>query len=894
MSDILTLRTIKGIIDRSMEVEISRFLSHPEYGWIDMKFDAFSGEDRFLDSSIAGKDHVYSWIQGRGLEALVSHIAWYGRFSGFCNPDTASMRQIADSVYARLRKALELGSGHLSFLLDEDGRPLGAKDGRYTMSDLFCSRGLYAYSMAFGNEEDRAFARSYLTRTVDAILAGRFYNDQLSFSSSQYVEYNDGRTSYAGNMLALGAISLVMKHEPSPEAFGMVRKLIDYVLSNHVNAVLEDGRCRWEGLAPYIIVEWIKDGSIAINEDGRASLDPGHGLEFVGLAAQCLDISYGQCSQEDRAWADGVIALLPRILDACFRKGYKAPFGIVKGVSAFDDSYTCDTMPWWSLAETMRAFTLVGKLSPDDSGFLKEGFGKCLASFMDYYVSPSALGVAIQTIGQDGRHSAVVPATPDIDPGYHTGLSLISVYDAIAEHARLTILTAEADITPTGSHLLSGHAARMHRKADEVMDRLYAESLYLEGAYSKSLLVELDVLELDESFVRDFRSRLSSVLAMDSKSVIIAAIHTHTAPCVVDIGTIPIDHGYQKLIEERVVSALETAKDREPVEVRARMAEGYADFGINRRYRDPVTGAFSMKPNADGPVDRRMPVIAFEDLSGRTRCMLFSCSVHPTTLGVDIYAMSADYPGRIRKHLRRLKGEDVPVIAITGACGDVRPCVLSLDGLGFRDGNEKDIEEIGKRAAQSIIEAINAEAEAVDLYSSKVVSEYIPFEMTGIMPENELIEARNLIPGRMHEAREKLKSMTEFEKLHDDPVWALEAERAWIDKMLSRKEKETAIDGQIALWSLDDKAVLMCVPGELFADVGMALKSLTKAGLSAIVGYSNGSLGYLPSAKAVDEGGYEIMEAYKHVGHAGRFSCQLERSLMENFSDLLEKEGLLK
>ena len=39
--------------------------------------------------------------------------------------------------------------------------------------------------------------------------------------------------------------------------------------------------------------------------------------------------------------------------------------------------------------------------------------------------------MAYQTIDRTGKPVDVIPATPDADPGYHTGLSLIDMLDCL-------------------------------------------------------------------------------------------------------------------------------------------------------------------------------------------------------------------------------------------------------------------------------------------------------------------------------------------------------------------------------------------------------------------------------------------------------------------------------
>ena len=54
-----------------------------------------------------------------------------------------------------------------------------------------------------------------------------------------------------------------------------------------------------------------------------------------------------------------------------------------------------------------------------------------------------------------------------------------------------------------------------------------------------------------------------------------------------------------------------------------------------------------------------------------------------------------------------------------------------------------------------------------------------------------------------------------------------------------------------------DQFTWVTFPGELFHEIGQAIKSGTHSGYPFLVGYSNGSLGYLPTQKSHSEGGYE-------------------------------------
>ena len=458
------LLNLKEIIDSTINVEINRWKNNPDYGWIDMKFDAITGKDYYNDSSFRGRNHIYSWIQGRGLEALVSHIEWYKSFHGYINPDLDFMKKMAKTVALNLRKAYEQNLGHLYFCMDEKGYSSAVKDNRFTMSDLFCSRGLYIYGLKYGNEEEKAFGEKYLNDTISSILNDSFYNDQESFSDSQYIKYQDGRTSYAGQMLALGGVVLQMKYGHTKEAPEIGKKLNDYVFDNHVN-LTKTGNLKWKGLSKGLVLEWISSGKPARNSDGTIVLDPGHALEFTGLASQFIyEYKNGyECAKTD-AWVNETVAKMPILQKANFKKGFNG-IGIMKGVNGETGEAISPTTPWWALPETMRAVVLVDALVENNDPWMMNTYKKCSLVFDNYYYKASKTGVAVQTVGPNSKPIAVIPATPDLDPGYHTGLSMINVYQVLSSKVNLALTKARIDITPRGRHLLIVHSSRRFKKS---------------------------------------------------------------------------------------------------------------------------------------------------------------------------------------------------------------------------------------------------------------------------------------------------------------------------------------------------------------------------------------------------------------------------------------------
>jgi len=75
------------------------------------------------------------------------------------------------------------------------------------------------------------------------------------------------------------------------------------------------------------------------------------------------------------------------------------------------------------------------------------------------------------------------------------------------------------------------------------------------------------------------------------------------------------------------------------------------------------------------------------------------------------------------------------------------------------------------------------------------------------------------------------------------------------------------------------------VPGELFAEIGTAIKRASPFVVTCIAGYSNGSIGYIPTRRAYAEGGYEVTHACRIAPEAGEM---IERAALGLLSRLAE------
>ena len=73
-------------------------------------------------------------------------------------------------------------------------------------------------------------------------------------------------------------------------------------------------------------------------------------------------------------------------------------------------------------------------------------------------------------------------------------------------------------------------------------------------------------------------------------------------------------------------------------------------------------------------------------------------------------------------------------------------------------------------------------------------------------------------------------------------------------------------------------ALLVTTPGETFVEIGLAIKAASPLPNTFVLGYTNGYVCYFPTARAFEEGGYEV-ECARPMGSAYSLAPGVEETL---------------
>lgn len=221
-----------------------------------------------------------------------------------------------------------------------------------------------------------------------------------------------------------------------------------------------------------------------------------------------------------------------------------------------------------------------------------------------------------------------------------------------ADDTGLKVGAAKVDITPKGPPypgIFKG-----------VLDPLYVRVILVEQDGRKAALVTVDAGAISTDTWKYVTDRASTELDIPAANILLTATHTHSAPFT-----------QGKVLGEQIVAAIAKAA-RAIRPARMSYGEGVSYINVNRNIIDPKTRRWWEGPNYDGPSDKTVGVVSFEDRAGKPIAVYYNYGVHAVLTGT-LDLVSGDIPGAASTYLEQSMGPDVVAVWSTGAAGDQNP-----------------------------------------------------------------------------------------------------------------------------------------------------------------------------------------------------------------------------
>jgi hypothetical protein len=454
-------------------------------------------------------------------------------------------------------------------------------------------------------------------------------------------------------------------------------------------------------------------------------------------------------------------------------------------------------------------------------------------------------------------------------------LALLTLALALpATAADLTAGAAAVDVTPPRGCPMAGYYSA--RGAEGTHDPLWAKALVFEKDGTRAALVSLDLISTTRGLVEDARALVEKQTGIPGRNVMISATHSHTGPVLSGRtqrddafgGRNEIARDYIRDLPGKIADAVKKADAaRRPAKVFH--ATGREDgLAFNRRFHmaDGSVGWNPGKKNPKivrpaGPTDPGVPVVYVEGADGKPIALYVNFAMHLDTVGGLYY--SADYPYTLCKALAAVKGEEMVTLFTIGTAGDINH--INVDDPKPQKGHG-EAARIGTRLAAEVLRTCENLKPAAD-GPIRVSGELVELPLAPVAAE-EAEAAKKVIAA----VRDGAKPAPRFL----DQVQAFKAA-----DVAARLGKPLAVEVQVI--SLGDDLAWVSLPGEIFVELGLAIKAASPFRQTVIAELANGSIGYVPTRVAYPQGNYEVVSARCAEGSGEKLVDVALKQLREQF-----------
>lgn len=424
----------------------------------------------------------------------------------------------------------------------------------------------------------------------------------------------------------------------------------------------------------------------------------------------------------------------------------------------------------------------------------------------------------------------------------------------------------DKDISPEiGMEQPGGYGKSFHKTFH---DPCKARAVVFDDGQKRVALVGTDTLTIPRELVLRARQRIQAACGIAPEAVMVGASHSHSSGPIGMVQPGEYDHAsklvqelayeksscadpkFLKYVEDEIVAAVVTA-DKQKTEARCGFGSGIEDkVAFNRRLRmkNGLTFSHPGAGNPDiigyaGPTDPQVGVVGTWNKEGKLIGCVVNYSCHATT---NPGGISANWIQYMEQAIRGFYGQDVVVVYLQGACGDV----TQVDNLSpyTRPAAEQWSKLVGGRVG----------AEAV-----KVLLSMTPGKDVNLDYKHKVWNIPRRKPSPEH-VKESLELVQQDPKKVGTTEWTFAKETLMLDALI---QQHPSVEVEVQAIQVGP---VVCVsnPAEYFVAYGLDIKKRSKFPLTFPVELANGCVGYVPTQEAFSPhgGGYETrLTAYSNL-----------------------------
>lgn len=393
--------------------------------------------------------------------------------------------------------------------------------------------------------------------------------------------------------------------------------------------------------------------------------------------------------------------------------------------------------------------------------------------------------------------------------------------------------------------------------AIHVHDDLYARCLVLEDGSTKLVFVVLDLLGVHSSLTEMAKKIITQRLNIPPNNIIISVTHTHSG--VSSMGEkmwlwnhYPFDD-YQNFIINRIADVVQIAHNNiEPAQIGWGVAKAPEHVFVRRwKMKEPILNPFGgydrvltnpgvgneNKLEITADADPDVSFISVQSKKGKPIALYANYSLHYVG-GIESGHISADYFGMFANRISELVNADKlnPLfvgILSTGTQGDVNNINFTVPAEQLPPYSKAEF--VANDIAQKVYE----------VYKKITYYDWVPLRTHS---EKILLKVRK--PNkRMVIYADSILMKVDYCPKHP---W----ERVFAERTLNQLKLPNYIEVDLTTFGIGDLGIAS-TPFQLFAAIGLNIKSKSPFKQTFVIGLADGYYGYVPTPEQIKLGGYE-------------------------------------
>ncbi|GMQ59344.1 neutral/alkaline non-lysosomal ceramidase N-terminal domain-containing protein [Vallitalea sediminicola] len=412
---------------------------------------------------------------------------------------------------------------------------------------------------------------------------------------------------------------------------------------------------------------------------------------------------------------------------------------------------------------------------------------------------------------------------------------------------------SKINITPSKKIRLAGYANRLEPFIDVLHD-IYTVVYYFRTSKEDKVIIYGDLLWWGSDFIDTMNKRISQKYNIRYEDIVFTASHNHSGPGTSENFTElleEVDYEYLRELQDNVLTAIHESQ-KKLQEVNLKKAEYYLDLNVYRRVT--IDNEIKMMPNLEVEVDKTVTLLKFVNQEDEPIGFIVHYPCHANVANINY--VNGDYPGVLMELLDN--HYNTTSMFMQGCTGDIRPKIIV--GNEFFSGDIEKVEQFANQFYDSIItQEERLKYEDIELDELTVKKHMLNLDIDLYLNNQELE-----------------KELTSEDELKSQ--WS---------KVITKKKNrdyETLIITEIRLGK---ELTILGYNGEMSDEYSRYAGKITNKDVLSI-GYTNGMIGYIPTAIQLNEGGYEPEGSTWYFALSGQLKSKNEEKIKEKIRKILE------